>query len=212
MCGGTIDAGAPTTASFIHGFFSITQLGKFALAGASLVARWGVPDLFDVHNSAARFDPDGVAADLFLYVLYNRTVGHGVLNVTGDDGSGALVFAHCAAAHTFADNGTVTLLVANPSASPVSLGLPMPTLPRLEYVLTAPSGNMSSHHPVLNGRTQVPLRLAADGSLPPMEPVFCSSAAATSTPASGCGEVIQLQARSQAFVVLLAASLVDACR
>ena len=43
------------------------------------------------------------AADLFLYVLYNRTVGHGVLEVTGDDASDA----SCDAAVAIATAGPV---------------------------------------------------------------------------------------------------------
>ena len=46
MCGfNAIPPGAPTTSSFIHGFFSIAQLGQFAREGVALLARWGIPQL-----------------------------------------------------------------------------------------------------------------------------------------------------------------------
>lgn len=65
--------------------------------------------------------------------------------------------------------------MANPSAAEVTLSLSLPTRPRLEYVLTSPGGNLSSHSPVLNGNVAQPLQLAADGSLPPMPPAYCGS-------------------------------------
>ena len=46
MCGfSTIPPGAPTTRSFIHGFFSVAQLGQYAREGLALVARWGIPQV-----------------------------------------------------------------------------------------------------------------------------------------------------------------------
>lgn len=63
-----------------------------------MLARWGIPQLLGLRNPphGAPWDPSSVAADLFLYVLYNRTVGPRVLKVSGDENSDALVYAHCA--------------------------------------------------------------------------------------------------------------------
>lgn len=59
MCGSTgIQPGAPTTSSFIHGFFSIAQLGQFAREGVALLARWGIPQLLGLDfRSASKQDP-----------------------------------------------------------------------------------------------------------------------------------------------------------
>ena len=199
MCGGHFAPGAPTTASFIHGFFSIAQLGQFARAGVTMVARWGVPDLLGLRSSGARWVPTDVAADLFLYSIYNATVGHGVLSVAGDDASEALVYAHCSAEHAFGANGSVTLLAANPSSSAVWLSVSLATRPRLEYVLTAPKGDLASKNPVLNGKVDAPLALGSDGSLPAMRGAFCGSGE------PGCEPTLKLPPRSQGFFVLLGA-------
>ena len=39
MCGAAFAPGAPTTSSFIHGFFSVAQLGQFAREGVALLAQ-----------------------------------------------------------------------------------------------------------------------------------------------------------------------------
>jgi len=197
ISGGDFGPGDPTTASFVHGFFSIAQLGQYALSGVAMVARWGLPGLLALHG-AAKWKASDVASDLFLYVLYNATVGHGVLRVTGDDASDVLVYAHCAAADGFGANGSVTLLVANPSNRTVALRVSgLPSRPRLEYVLTAPNGDLAAHTPVLNGDTDSPLALGADGSLPPMLARFCGD--------DDCTEALSLPPRSQSFFVLLGA-------
>jgi hypothetical protein len=206
MCGfSTIAPGAPTTSSFIHGLFSVAQLGQFAREGVALLARWGIPQLLGLdlrkgHPAhASPWDPSTVAADLFLYVLYSRTVGRRVLGVGGDEAGNALVYAHCAQSGLGGNNnGSVTLMVANPSSTVVALSLSLPTRPRLEYVLTAPRANLSSHTPVLNGDVARPLRLAADGSLPPMPGAYCGGETA-------CAEAITLPPRAWAFFVLLGA-------
>jgi hypothetical protein len=52
------------------------------VAGVALLARWGIPQLLglDFRRAPAGtpWDPGAVASDLFLYVLYNRTVGPGL--------------------------------------------------------------------------------------------------------------------------------------
>ena len=202
MCGGSFEPGAPTTASFINGFFSIANLGQFARVGnVALVARWGIPELLNLHG-AAKWDAAGVASDLFLYTIYSRTVGHGVLSVTGDEASDALVYAHCAS-ERFGSNGTVTVFGANPSLEAVSLAVSKPALPRIEYILTAPGGDLASQTPVLNGDEERPLALGPDGSLPPMDGHFCG--------AEGCADGLVLPPRSQGFFVLLAARADGEC-
>ncbi len=62
-------------------------------------------------------------------------------------------------------SGAVTLMVVNPSSSPVDLSVSgvVSSTPRLEYVF---GGDINSTFPVLNGGD--PLRINLDGSLPPM--------------------------------------------
>ena len=121
--------------------------------------------------------------------------------MSGDEASDVLVYAQCAAEHRFGRNGTITVFAANPSTSAVSLQLSLPARPRVEYVLTAPGGNLSSRTPVLNG--QRPLSLSADGSLPPMDGHFCGQ--------TDCEEVVTLPPLSQGFFVLLGAAADAVC-
>jgi hypothetical protein len=134
---------------FMHGFFMMVVLGQLAKEGVALVARWSVTSLLKTVVVAATvmaaetvyYD---AASDFWLYYFYNQTVGHAVLGVTGDDGSGVLVYARCAAltAHGPANQstvpvGAVTLLVVNPSNRSVALSLGSgvaSTLPRVEYL------------------------------------------------------------------------------
>jgi hypothetical protein len=210
------------------------SLGQFARRGAAMVARWDVGHLLGLPRQVQRGSPAvyAVASDFWLYYFYNRTVGHAVLDVSGDESSGAdgaggvLVYAHCAAPTARGPGpsggsvppGAVTLLVANPGNAPVALSLDprtsgvASTLARVEYVLTAPGGDdIHSHTPVLNGDESAPLALGvADASLPsgargPGR--FCGSG--SGDPA--CGEQLQVPALSQGFFVLLGASAA-ACR
>ena len=218
MCGYNFLPGEPSISSFIHGFFSIAQLGQFARAGVGMVARWGIPDLLSPqHIDYEPFDPRAVSADFFLYHIFNRTVGHAVLDVKGDAGSDALVYAHCANGDFFgARNGSVTVFAANPSAREVTLSLAaaalptvgFSTLPRREYVLTAPLGNLSSRTPVLNGDAAHPLALSAEGNLPAVDGAYCGAGKkrpAEMTAGGACGEALTLPPRSQGFFVLLGA-------
>lgn len=204
MCGGSFEPGAPTTASFINGFFTVANLGQWARAGASLVARWGIPELLNLGGAGAgtrEWDTSQIASDFFLYHIYSTTVGHGVLRVEGDESSDALVYAHCAS-ERYGANGTVTVFAANPSPRVVTLKLSasLPVTPRMEWVLTAPGADLASMTPVLNGDKENPLRVAADGSLPPMDGRFCNS-----------GSMLTLPPRSHGFFVLLAAMADTAC-
>jgi hypothetical protein len=193
------------TSSYIHGFFSVAQLGQFAQAGVSMLARWGIPQLLGVHGGGdAKWTVSDVASDFYLYVLYNATIGHGVLSVTGDEDSDVLVYAHCAAHERYGSNGSVTIMAANPSSSAVSLSISLPAIPRLEYVMTAPGGDLNTKTPVLNGDSKHPLALSADGSLPPMPGKFCGK--------GECADEITLPPLSQSFFVLLGASAGAACK
>lgn len=48
-----------------------------------------------------------MASDFFLYAIYNKTVGPGILAVTGDEASDVIVYSHCAPHSTYGANGTV---------------------------------------------------------------------------------------------------------
>ena len=48
-------------------------------------------------------------------------------------------------------------MTVNPSATPVTISLSLSTRPRLEYVLTAPNGDLSSHTPGETERRLSPL-------------------------------------------------------
>lgn len=135
------------------------------------------------------------AADYFVLHAYLKTVGSGVLAVSGAEASDAvLVFAHCAAA-PFAGNGSVTVFAINVSEEPQDLDVSgvSATVPRVEYVLTAPGGDLSSFTPVLNADSAA-LRLNDDGSLPPFAGAFV---------AAGGAAPLTLPPRSQGFFVLL---------
>jgi hypothetical protein len=187
------------TDAFGHGFFSLSLLGQLAKLGATMVSRWSLTNLISsVTSDGVR--TYSVAADYFFNIFHGLTMGHGVLDVSGDDaeGSDILVYAHCSAP-TEAPAGSVTLMIANPSSQAVMLLVNLPTLPRTEYVLTAPSADVSSPAPILNGHTQQPLTLSPDGSLPPMEGKLCEEG-------GGCLETISLPPLSQSFFVLQGAA------
>lgn len=93
-------------------------------------------------------------------------------------------------------------MIANPSLTPTNVTIPgMRTTPRLDWAFTAPGGpaDLASKAPILNafdsGGTL--LRVAADGSLPPMPGFY--------VPPSG-SETVTLPPRSQLFTVLLEAA------
>jgi hypothetical protein len=190
---------APAQNSFLHGFFTIAELGQYATTGVGLVARWAFSEqspFGTIVTNASRPGWD-VATDYFTLLTYKWTVGGGVLAVSGDESSNALIYSHCSPAN----NGSITVLAVNPSADTIVLSLnnnasqPIPVVPRLEYVFTAPNGNLSSLTPVLNGNDASPLRIGEDGSLPPMPAAYISDPTSQVT----------LPPFSQAFFVLLAA-------
>jgi hypothetical protein len=73
----------------------------------------------------------------------------------------------------------------------------------MEWILTAPAGDLASRTPVLNGEQERPLQLGGDGSLPSMDGRFCGGL--------GCVEGLRLPPRSQGFFVLLAAQASAVC-
>ena len=208
--------GMPAQNSFLHGFFSLPQWGQYAATGVEVVARWALAlggsfATLDFDTTHDRWD---VAADFWLIVAHKRLLGGAVLDVAGDDvlGSDALVYATCARrGASFADlatppqggggsNGSVTVMAVNPSLDAIELTLNVPAAPRWEYVFTAPGGNLSALTSVLNGGP--PLRINADGSLPPLPGRFVG---ASDINARG----ITLPPQSQVFVVLLGAGVSD---
>lgn len=185
---------APAQNSFLNGFFTIAELGQYAQTGVSLVARWAFaePSPFGtlIYNAtAAQWD---AAHDYFLLAAYKRVVGGAVLAASGDAATDALVYAYCGQAR----NGSVVITASNPGTADVGLAFAVPAAPRLEYVFTAPGGNLSATTPILNGDAAAPLRLAADGSMPAMPAAYVAAGATVTVPA-----------RSQALFVLLDAAL-----
>jgi hypothetical protein len=192
------DLPPPAQNSFIHGFFTVAELGQYATRGVSAVARWALTEgspFATIAFNASRGPAGGwdAAADYFILAAHKRAVGAAALRSTFDPVSGALVYAACGPAR----NGSVALSAVNPTLAPVTLtladavGAPLAPAPRLAYVFTAPGGpgDLASLTPLLNGGAA--LRLADDGTPPPIEPVFVGSGA------------IVLPPRSQAFFVLL---------
>jgi hypothetical protein len=186
---------APAQNSFLHGFFTVAELGQYASLGVGVVARWAMSEpspfaTIGFNASRAAGGAWDAAADYFILVAHNRAVGRAALRSTFDTASGALVYAACGRA----GNGTITLSAVNPTLAPVTLrvsdagGAALPPAPRLEWVFTAT--DLSAFSPTLNG-ADPPLRLADDGSPPPVEPAFAAA-----------GDIV-LPPRSQAFFVLL---------
>lgn len=102
---------------------------------------------------------------------YKKLVGATtVLQATVDEAAPVIAHAYCHPSY----NGSLTLTIVNPTSSSATVDLRSngrllsgPAQQRTAWVFTAPAGNLSSSFPVLNGRQ--PLRIEADGSLPPME-------------------------------------------
>lgn len=198
----------PAQNSFIHGFFTIPELGQYANTGVGMVGRWSFSEQSPfglIIQNGTRWD---VASDYFVLYGYKQTIGSGaeggILTVAGDvNTSDVLVYAHCAPSSTNSGQpGAVTVMAVNPTESAITLtltdsatGQPITTLPRLEYVLTAPNGNLSSTTPILNGNAAAPLRINDDGSMPPFQPNAVTSGAS----------VLTLPPQSQAYFVLTAA-------
>ena len=163
------DLPPPAQDSFLHTFFTLAELGQYAATGVGFVARWAFSEAspfatLRVNASA----PAGVtpAADYWALLAHKASVGRWALASAGDDDR-VLVFAHCGKG----GGGALALTAVNPgaAAAPLSLraaagGASIPQAPRLEWVFTAPGGNVAAREPSLNGGA--PLALEADGSLP----------------------------------------------
>jgi hypothetical protein len=188
------------TEEFGHGFFSLAVLGQLAEMGATMVSRWSFTSLIRLENINGERTYN-VAADYFFNILFGMTMGTGVLEVSGDDNSDVLVYAHCSS-DTQASGG-VTLMVANPTSDTISLKVNLTTLPRIQYVLTPIEGNVSSPTSVLNGNTEEPLKLTSDGYLPPLDGAVCEE--------KSCSEKLTLPPLSQSFFVLQVAD-VQVCK
>ena len=181
------------------GFFTIASIGGYARAGVARWARTQITDpcstfaLIQMKEGEVQWD---VAHDYFLLAIHQQVVGRGVLTTAGDAGSDAAVYAYCGVAP-----GSVVVTAVNVGNATLALVLAgVVTTPRLEWVFTAPGGNLSALAPLLNGN-QPPLRLAPDGSLPAMPPVEVIA---------GGAAALTMPPLSQAFFVLLA-SKAPAC-
>jgi len=184
-----------------NGFWYLASLGQYASTGVAFHARWSYIG-GNFPNPFALITPNGsrwdVAADYWIMALHKRTVGGGVLAVVNSNpaDTDALVYAHCAAG---AANGSITLLVVNPQPTPVTIALTgiASAVPRNEWVLTAPGGNLNATTPCLNNcAAGPPLRVGEDGSLPPLPAAYV---------ATGPSNSLVVPAWSQSFLQLLAA-------
>ena len=229
----------PGQNSFMHGFFTLAELGTYAKLEIPIVARWAFAlggSFGLISYSPYPIDRFDVAADYWILLAQKRLMGNVVLNVTGDDitNSNVLSFAQCTALsalsgkHDIAhmrhidsgssvyellkkdhhhrsnignnnNNGSITFMTINVGLLSESLsivdinGQKILTTPRLEYIFTAPNGNISSLTSILNNAT-TPLRILSDGSLP--------SLAANYVDENGSIDLI-LPPQSQGFFVFL---------
>ena len=152
-----------------------------------------------------------VAADYWLILAHKATVGTVSLGVVTASDSPALVYAYCGKEGEDPGKGRIggslVIAAANPSSTEVVLllnleGTPKPSaeLSRIEYVFTAPNGNLSSVAPLLNGHAI--LTIDANGDLP--------AAFAGHVVPAGTNSSIRLPPRSAGYYKLLDAG-VPAC-
>lgn len=186
--------------SFLDGFFTLASIGGYARSG---VARWARTQITDPCSTFAllHLHPDEqqweAAHDYFIMAMHQQLVGPGVLSVAGDGASQTAVYAYCG--HV---RGSIVLAAINVGAAEALLTLvtdgvaALASTPRLEWVFTAPGGNLSSTAAILNGGGQT-LRLQPDGSLPSMPPA--------QVPTGGRAD-ITLPPYSQGYFVLPAAA------
>lgn len=192
----------PAQDAFVNAFFTIAELGQYALTGVGLVARWAFSEQSPFatirHNSSTqRFD---VASDYWLVLAHKAAVGKAAFPTTSDDAnSGALVYAHCGKGGA----GSLAVTAVNPGTVAVAVSLALAggravaAAPRLEWVFT---GDIATQHPTLNGGAS--LVINSDGTLP-------ATWAPRSVAAGGAG--ILLPPRSAA-VFLLPDAAVTACQ
>jgi hypothetical protein len=156
---------SPGQNAFAEGFFTLANWGALSAKGIATTMRWAFAEsspfaMFS--RNATRWE---VAHDFWLFVAMRRALGLGdsnVLAVSGDAASGAILHAYCASNN----NGTVIVTAVNVQATTVEINLGgITTLPRKEWIFTAPAGNLSSIAPWLNGG-DVALRVTDAGGLP----------------------------------------------
>lgn len=183
------ETNAHAPAIFAHTFFSVSMMGQYARMGVDFIGRWSMSQLIHQDKEKGTWE---VAADYYLDVLFIKTMGSGVLGISGDEESDVLVYAHCSP--EVYTSGSVTLMVANPSNETVKLSVSLPTIPRDEFVLTSPFLDVDYAAPLLNGQEPM-LSLNADGTLPPMDPWACNVE-------GECPEAIDLPPVSVGFYLL----------
>ena len=195
---------------FVSGFWFVHALGLAAEMGVSRVTRqdlagWSFTSGVSHYTlagppgweSSAR---DGVPLphpDWFVAVLWRQLVGSRVLGTAlsapPDVNATLAVHAFCTAGA--AAQQAVTLAFVNLAAAPVALALAggLAAAPRVEFVLTAPSGNLTADALLLNGEV-----LAVD----PSGRLAAQPVPGLTVPAGG----IELPAQSYGFIVLSAAA------
>ncbi len=185
----------PAQNAFLHGFYTLPAMGQLAETGVTFFGRWSFSEgspFATVHLNTTGNQWDA-AADFWLYLAFKRTVAGGVLAATGDEDTDALMYAYCAPGN----NGSVTLTAVNVGLNPVTIDTSnLPLYPRLEYVFTAPGGDLSSTFPSLNGGA--PLRANPDGSVPDMLPNYVAQAGSITLPPQSQGFFVLLNAGASA--------------
>ena len=132
--------------------------------------------------------------DWFTAVLWRQFVGSTVLSVstatTPKVNSTLAVHAWCSNKMA-APAGSVTLVYINVASTPVSLALGggLATLPRTEFIMTAPGGDLTADGALLNG---VLLSVDGAGKLP-AQPI---------PGVAGAGTLITLPSESYGYIVL----------
>jgi len=191
---------------FISGFWFIHALGLAADMGVSRVTRqdlagWSFTSGVSHYTLAgppgwensARDGPPLPHPDYFLAVLWRQLVGARVLaaDLQAPPDVNATLAVHAFCASSSLSSPGIVLVYINLAAAPValSLGGGLAPAPRVEFLLTAPDGNLTADALLLNGAA---LTVDAEGRLPslplPGNPVVAGD--------------IQLPAQSFGFLVL----------
>jgi hypothetical protein len=201
-----VDLPPPAQDSFLHTFFTVAELGQYAQTGVGFVARWAFsePSPFATlrENATARagWTP---AADYWVILAHKAALGRAALAAEGADDGAVLVYAFCGRG----GGGALALTAVNTGGAPARLqladaasGRALPQAPRLEWVFTAPGGDLAARGPSLNGGA--PLDLEADGRLP--------AAFAPAAVAAGGADILLPPMASAVF--LLEGAALPACR
>jgi len=131
------------------GFSGMNGTSSYSLAGAP---GWvGAPSNAEYPNRTVALTPN---PDFFTTVLWQRLVGHKVLNVTTILGSPTHVRMHaaCARARSGTHSGDITLAFANSARTSMQLRLDLPgVVSHTDYILTAPENKLAGRTMLLNG-------------------------------------------------------------